>query len=87
MNPLAFATLGFGAMLGAGVIENSNSLVLAGGCGMGALQVWTMLMLQPIRDKIAKLETKIAVIEARCGAHYGSQYQHKTPNPLDDTPV
>lgn len=86
MTPYIVGTFALTAMLGAGVVEQSNLLVGVGGAGVALMQVWTLTMLQPLRDKIARLETRVAVIEARCGAHYGSQYM-KTPPPFQDTPT
>lgn len=87
MIPLMLGSTVLGAVIGLGVAENSIPLVAAGGAGLAGLQVWTMFMLQPIRDKIAKLETRLAVMESRCAMHYGTQYMHKTPPPFEDTPT
>lgn len=76
------------ALVGAGLIEQSGILVGVGGVGMAAMQVWTLTILQPLRDRIARLDTRMAVMEARCTAHYGSQYiHHKTQPPFEDTPT
>ena len=88
MVPHIIGTAILASLIGAGVVEQSTILMGVGGAGMAAMQVWTLTMLQPLRDKIATLDKRIAVMEARCSAHYGSQYMHhKTPNPMDDTPV
>lgn len=85
--PLVFGTVTLASLLSVGAVENSIPMMAVGGAGLAGLQVWTMMMLQPIRDKISKLETRLAVIESRCQMHYGTQYMHKTPPPFEDTPT
>lgn len=55
----------FGGMGALGFIENSTTLMGVGTTGLLGLQVWTLMMLQPIRDQLAKLRTENAVARER----------------------
>lgn len=90
MLPQVIGTIVAGAVLGVGAVENSNWLIGAGGVGMTMLQFVVMGMVQPLRDRMAKLETKVAVLAERLEERHpghSDQLRHRTPRPLDDTPI
>ena len=49
----------------AGVADSSVAMTGAAAAGMAIMQVWTLVQLQPIRDSIGEIRTKIAVLEQR----------------------
>lgn len=66
MNTMLLGTLSLGALGILGNLTEMPGLAAGSTAAMAALQLWTLAQINPIKDRLAEISTRIAVMEQRC---------------------